>query len=300
MGKGIALGLGQDNQSAADIAVAAEAGAGSIGLVGGGHIGIRRVGVDGGAAETHIGGLQLGFGALIRTVIEIRCNADVVRCLYAAAGDIRVLGGGNGSVHIADEQFAAGNTDLRRVNGSKGSRGSVSSHLNTIAAIIGDLTGCGNLAVGDVGFVGNTRVRVSQIHITADKARAVLGLLGGGLGPGGKVALDAQGSRMDRASADRCRELAVGIRVHFDRADVHQTQITVGCLGVSLGIALGVAQEGNRAADLDIRAGGGGFAGCGHPRRHRIDLGAVLRGFDGLVGSAAENGNRAFIRTIVE
>ena len=301
VGKGIALGLGQDSQIAAVIARTAEAGAGSIGLVGGGHIGVRRVALDVGAAEGRVGCLQLGFRTLIRTVIEIRGNVDVVRCLYAAAGDIGALGGRNGSVHIADEQFAAGNADLGCVNGRKGSRGSVSSHLNTIAAV-GDLTGCGNLAVGDVGAVGDARVRVRQIHLTAGKAHADIGLLGGGFGPGSKVALDAQGSRSDCASADRCRELAVGIRVHFDRADVHQTQITVGCLGVSLGIALGVAQEDSRAGNIDLRAGGGSFAGCGHPRRHLIDLGAVLGDADGVGSRAAENGNRAFILilTIIE
>ena len=297
--KGIALGLGQDAQIAADIAFASEVGAGNVGLVGGGHVGVRRVALDVGAAEGRVGCLQLGFSALILPVIEIRGNADVVRCLYAAAGDIGVLGGGNGSVHIADQQLDAGNTDLGRANGRKGSCCSVSSHLNAIAAV-GDLTGCGNLAVGDVGAVGDARVRVRQIHLTAGKAHADIGLLGGGLGLGGKAASDAQGSRSDFASADRRLEGAVGIRVHADRADVHQTQRGACRLGVGLGIALGVAQEGNRAADLDIRAGGGGFAGSSHPCRHRIDLGAVLRGFDGLVGSAAENGNRAFIRTIVE
>ena len=279
-GKGIALGIGQDIQIAAVIAGAAERSTGNIRIVFRLNLGIRGVGDDALTADIHISSFQLGLRALILIVIEPRGNVGIVLCLYAAAGNIGALPGRDCGLYIADPHTDAGNGDLWRVNGSKGSRGSVADDLNAINVAAGYLPSGGDIAVGDCRTVGSTRVRVSQIHLAADEVNADLRLLRGGLSPGGKVASDVQRSRMDSASADLCCKGAVGFRLHADRTDIHQAQIGDGFLGISLGIALGVTQNGNRAGGGNVRAGDGGHTCAGHFRLQHIYLGTVFRRAD--------------------
>ena len=85
---------------------------------------------------------------------------------------------------------------------------------------------------------------------------------------------------MNSASADLCCEGAVGFRLHADRTDIHQAQIGDGFLGISLGIALGVTQNGNRAGGGNVRAGDGGHTCAGHFRLQHIYLGTVFRRAD--------------------
>ena len=302
-GKGIALGTGQDIQIAAEIAFAAESSPGNIRTVFRRDLGIRGVGDDARTADAHIGSFQFRHRALIIIVVEPCGDVDIVLCLHAAAGDIGFLFRRNGGIHIADQQLIAGNADLGRVNGGKRGCGSVADDLNAVAAAA-NRPSCSDTAARDGRSVGSARIRVRQIHLTADKAHADLGLLRSGLGPGVKVASDTQGSRIDRAPVDLCREGTVRIRIHADRADIHQAQFDVFVIfaghGIRLGIASGVAEDGNRTGGDDVRAGDGGFTHSHHFRRYGIDLGAVAGSTDGTGGGAAQNGNRALRVTVVE
>ena len=308
VGKGIALGLGQNIQIAAGFAGfvgAAEAGAGNISLVAGCDLGVCRVAAEICAADVDIGGLQHGLRAFAGAaggqtgVIEQRGNAGVVICLYAAAGDVGALRGRDRGIDIADQQLAAGNAGMGCGNGRIGGCGAVGGDLNAVVGAVN--RPCrGDIAAADGRSVGCSRYRVSQIHLAADKVYADLGLLPGGLSPGGKLASDLQGGGTDGAVGDLRPEAAVGSRLKLDRADIHQAQLDIGHFGAGLGIACGVAYNADRAGGGNSCVADAGAADSGGTGFYRVDSQTGQLHIETAGGGAAQGGGSALTKALVQ
>ena len=310
VGKGIALGHRQDIQLAAGLVDAglagcAEAGAGNISLVRGGDPGVRRVAAEICAADVDIGGLQHGLCAFVGAaggqtgVVEQRGNADVVICLYAAAGDEGALRGRDRGIDIADQQLVPGNAGLGCGNGSICGCGAVGNNLNAVAGA-GNCPCCGHIASADGRGVGCSRCRVGQIHLAADKVYADLGLLPGGLSPGGKFTADLQRRGLDGAAADLRLEAAVGGGFNLDCADVYQAQRDVGHFGAGFGIAGGFAYDADRAAAGNLCVADACAADSGGTGFYRVDSQTSQLHVEIAGGGAAKRGGGALGKALIQ